>query len=31
MTFDYSQDEFEEEPEFDRTWAFLPSNIFHED
>ncbi len=26
-----SQDEFEEEPEFDRTWAFLPSNIFHED
>ncbi|WP_319548518.1 hypothetical protein [Desulfogranum marinum] len=22
---------FREQPEFDRTWTFLPSNIFHED
>ena len=23
------EDLFKEEPEFDRTWSFLPNNIFH--
>lgn len=26
---DHDDELFKEEPEFDRTWSFLPGNIFH--